>query len=56
MLQLRFVVGTKYEEVIDAVRTHLHANGFPMVEVAGDAEFCRVAHRRRSPWVDWTAE
>src|SRR5213592_316750 len=31
VLQLRFVVGTKYEEVIDAVRAHLHANGFSMV-------------------------
>src|SRR5882724_4890533 len=33
VLQLRFVVGTKYEDVVNAVRKHLHANGFPMVEV-----------------------
>src|SRR3982075_2750788 len=39
VLQLRFVVGTKYEEVIDAVRTYLHANGFPMVEVSGTQRF-----------------
>src|SRR6202163_2353843 len=33
MLQLRFVVGTGVDKVIDAVRAHLHARGFPMVEV-----------------------
>ena len=44
VLQLRFVVGTRYEEVIDAVRAHLHANGFPMVEVTA-----RSALRPRAP-------
>src|SRR4029079_18335694 len=39
VLQLRFVVGTKYEEVIDAVRAHLHGNGFSMVEVSGTQRF-----------------
>src|SRR6266705_2731039 len=33
VLQLRFVVGTKFTEVVDAVRKHLRANGFAMVEV-----------------------
>src|SRR5207247_5336467 len=34
VLQLRFVVGTRYEEVVDAVRARLHANGVPMVTVS----------------------
>src|ERR1700739_986923 len=29
VLQLRFVVGTKHEQVVDAVRGHLHATGVP---------------------------
>jgi len=55
VLQLRFVVGTKYEEVIDAVRTHLHANGFPMVEVSGAQRFGASRTDVDSPWVNWTA-
>ena len=56
VLQLRFVVGTKYEEVIDAVRTHLHANGFPMVEVSGTQRFAASRTDVDSPWVEWTAD
>ena len=56
VLQLRFVVGTKYEEVIDAVRTHLHANGFPMIEVSGAQRFAASRTDVDSPWVDWTAD
>src|SRR6202035_883647 len=33
MLQLRFVVGTRVDQVIDAVKARLKAGGFPMVEV-----------------------
>src|SRR3954470_8086926 len=39
VLQLRFVVGTDYEKVVDAVRTYLHANGFPMIEVSAQQRF-----------------
>ncbi len=49
VLQLRFVVGTKYLEVVDAVRAYLHANGFPMVEVSGAQRFARLAHRHGQP-------
>jgi len=55
VLQLRFVVGTKYEEVVDAVRAHLHANGFPMVEVSGAQRFGASRTDVDSPWVNWTA-
>jgi acetylornithine deacetylase/succinyl-diaminopimelate desuccinylase-like protein len=56
VLQLRFVVGTRYEEVIDAVREYLHANGFPMVEVSGHQRFAASRTDIDSPWVNWTAE
>src|SRR5437899_664691 len=33
VLQLRFVVGTKCDQIVDVIRTRLHTNGFSMVEV-----------------------
>src|SRR3982075_101600 len=39
VLQLRFVVGTKAAQVIDAVKARLHASGFPMVEVRAAQSF-----------------
>jgi acetylornithine deacetylase/succinyl-diaminopimelate desuccinylase-like protein len=56
VLQLRFVVGTKYEEVVDAVRTHLHANGFPMVEVSATQSFIASRTDFDSPWIKWSAD
>ena len=56
VLQLRFVVGTRYEEVVDAVRAHLHGNGFPMVEVSGAQRFAASRTDVDSPWVNWTAD
>ena len=49
MLQLRFVVGTRVEKVVDAIRAHLHGHGFSDDRGAGDAELCRLAHRSRQP-------
>ena len=56
VLQLRFVVGTKIETVVDAVRKHLHANGFPMVEVTGAQSFAASRTDFDSPWINWAAE
>jgi len=56
MLQLRFVVGTKHEQVIDAVRNHLHANGFPMVEVSSTQSFVASRTDFDSPWIKWAAD
>ena len=56
VLQLRFVVGTRIEQVIDAVRKHLRSNGFPMVEVSGAQGFAASQADFDSPWVGWTAE
>src|SRR5205085_10642389 len=33
VMQLRFVVGTKVDTVVDAIKAHSEARGFPMVEV-----------------------
>lgn len=56
VLQLRFVVGTKIEQAIDAVRARLHSNGFPMVEVSGAQAFAASRTDFDSPWVNWVAE
>src|SRR5882757_807751 len=55
VLQLRFVVGTEYQKVVDAVRAHLHANGFPMVKVSGQQRFGASRTDFDSPWVNWAA-
>jgi len=56
VLQLRFVVGTRYLEVIDAIRTYLHSNGFPMVEVSGTQRFGASRTDMDSPWIEWAVE
>jgi acetylornithine deacetylase/succinyl-diaminopimelate desuccinylase-like protein len=56
VLQLRFVVGTRVEKAVDVIRTHLHANGFPMVEVLMTQSFAASRTDFDSPWVNWTAE
>jgi acetylornithine deacetylase/succinyl-diaminopimelate desuccinylase-like protein len=56
VLQLRFVVGTKYGEVVDAVRTHLHANGFSMVEVGSTQSFIASRTDFDSPWIKWAVD
>ncbi|MBI5320251.1 M20 family metallopeptidase [Bradyrhizobium sp.] len=56
VLQLRFVVGTRIEQVVDAVRKHLHAHGFPMVEVIAAQSFAASRTDFDSPWVNWAAE
>jgi acetylornithine deacetylase/succinyl-diaminopimelate desuccinylase-like protein len=56
VLQLRFVVGTKIDQAVDAVRKHLHGNGFPMVEVRGAQSFAASRTDFDSPWVNWAAD
>jgi acetylornithine deacetylase/succinyl-diaminopimelate desuccinylase-like protein len=56
MLQLRFVVGTGVDKVIDAVRAHLHARGFPMVEVRATQSFAASRTDFDSPWINWAAQ
>ncbi|HEX2365695.1 MAG TPA: M20 family metallopeptidase [Bradyrhizobium sp.] len=56
VLQLRFVVGTKHEQVVDAVRGHLHGHGFAMVEVSATQSFIASRTDFDSPWIAWAAE
>ncbi|ACA17383.1 peptidase M20 [Methylobacterium sp. 4-46] len=54
-LQLRFVVGTDWENLIPALRAHLDAHGFPMVAVrpARTEVFRATRLPVEDPWVAW---
>jgi len=56
VMQLRFVVGTDWQNLIDNVRAHLDAHGFTMVEVR-PARAAEVFQATRlpveDPWVTW---
>jgi acetylornithine deacetylase/succinyl-diaminopimelate desuccinylase-like protein len=56
--QLRYVVGIEPDEILPALRRHLEAKGFPMVNVEPARE--AVMHATRldpeSPWVRWAVE
>jgi acetylornithine deacetylase/succinyl-diaminopimelate desuccinylase-like protein len=56
VLQLRFVVGTKVEKVVDAVRARLQERGFPMVEVRATQSFAASRTDFDSPWINWAAQ
>jgi len=56
VLQLRFVVGTRVDNIADVVRTHLSERGFPMVEVRATQSFAASRTDFNSPWINWTAE
>jgi len=56
VLQLRFVVGTRVEKIVDVIRAHLHDRGFPMVEVRAAQSFAASRTDFDSPWINWTAE
>jgi acetylornithine deacetylase/succinyl-diaminopimelate desuccinylase-like protein len=56
VLQLRFVVGTKFERAVDAIRTRLHANGFYLVEVSATQSFAASRTDFDSPWINWAAQ
>jgi acetylornithine deacetylase/succinyl-diaminopimelate desuccinylase-like protein len=56
VLQLRFVVGTKIDDLIDAIEVHLHDKGFPMIEVTGAQRFAASRTDFDSPWIKWAAD
>jgi acetylornithine deacetylase/succinyl-diaminopimelate desuccinylase-like protein len=56
VLQLRFVVGTKVDNIADVIRSHLRARGFSMVAVEATQRFAASRTDFDSPWVNWTAE
>src|SRR6202171_4423015 len=56
ILQLRFVVGTKVDKIVDVVQAHLQRNGFPMVEVQAVQRFAASRTDFDSPWISWAAD
>jgi acetylornithine deacetylase/succinyl-diaminopimelate desuccinylase-like protein len=56
VLQLRFVVGTKVDNIVDVIKARLHASGFPMVEVDAVQRFAASRTDFDSPWINWTAQ
>jgi acetylornithine deacetylase/succinyl-diaminopimelate desuccinylase-like protein len=56
VLQLRFVVGTKVDNIPDVIRSHLDARGFSMVEVSATQRFVASRTDFDSPWINWAAE
>jgi acetylornithine deacetylase/succinyl-diaminopimelate desuccinylase-like protein len=56
VLQLRFVVGTKVDNIAEVIRSHLHSKGFSMIEVQATQRFAASRTDFESPWVNWTAE
>lgn len=54
--QLRFVVGTPWEQLETIVREHLHAAGFPMVQVEITASCAATRLPVDHPWVRWAAQ
>ncbi|MGJ4941642.1 M20 family metallopeptidase [Bradyrhizobium sp. HKCCYLS1011] len=56
VLQLRFVVGTKVDNIAEVIRAHLVAHGFPMVEVSTTQSFMASRADLDSPWIKWAAD
>jgi len=56
VLQLRFVVGTKVDNITEMIRSHLQARGFPMIEVSATQRFAASRTDFDSPWIGWVAE
>ncbi len=52
-LQLRFVVGTRIEQLRTAVQTHLKAHGFGGIEVSEPVVMAATRLDPHNPWVRW---
>jgi acetylornithine deacetylase/succinyl-diaminopimelate desuccinylase-like protein len=51
--QLRFVVGTPWQDLEQIVRAHLDAHGFEQIEVAVTLSGAATRLDLANPWVDW---
>ncbi len=56
ILQLRFVVGTKVDNIADVIRAYLHERGLSMVDVQATQRFAASRTDLDSPWINWAAE
>ena len=55
VLQLRFVVGTRIEAVVDAIKRHFDQLGFSMIKVRAAQSFAASRTDLGSPWIAWAA-
>jgi acetylornithine deacetylase/succinyl-diaminopimelate desuccinylase-like protein len=55
VLQLRFVVGTKIDAVVAAIRRHFDTLGLSMVQVKATQSFAASRTEPGNPWIDWAA-
>jgi acetylornithine deacetylase/succinyl-diaminopimelate desuccinylase-like protein len=55
LLQLRFVAGTKIDQVVPAIQRHFDRNGFSMVQVSATQSFAASRTDLDSPWIGWVA-
>jgi acetylornithine deacetylase/succinyl-diaminopimelate desuccinylase-like protein len=55
VLQLRFVVGTRIDEVTGSIQRHFDRRGFSMVRVTARQSFAASRTELGNPWIDWTA-
>jgi acetylornithine deacetylase/succinyl-diaminopimelate desuccinylase-like protein len=55
VLQLRFVVGTKVDNIVDVIKARLRDHGFAMVEVRATQSFSASRTDFDSPWINWAA-
>jgi acetylornithine deacetylase/succinyl-diaminopimelate desuccinylase-like protein len=53
VLQLRFVVGTKIEEVVGAIRRQFDRHGLSMVRIRAAQSFAASRTDLGNPWIDW---
>jgi acetylornithine deacetylase/succinyl-diaminopimelate desuccinylase-like protein len=56
VLQLRFVVGTRVDSIVDVVQRHLNARGFSMVKVKATQSFAASRTELGNPWINWTVD
>ena len=56
VLQLRFVVGTRVDNIVDVIRARQQASGFPMIEVRATQSFAASRTDFDSPWINWAAQ
>jgi acetylornithine deacetylase/succinyl-diaminopimelate desuccinylase-like protein len=53
VLQLRFVVGTRIEDVVSSIKRHFDRGGFSIVRVRAAQSFAASRTDLGNPWVDW---
>jgi acetylornithine deacetylase/succinyl-diaminopimelate desuccinylase-like protein len=55
VLQLRYVVGTKVDDIVAVISEHLKISGFPMIKVSATQSFVASRADLDSPWIKWAA-